>query len=76
MGNPLASRAVGNACNANPNAPRVPCHRVVSSSGEIGGYAHGQMRKISLLAKEGVKVRNGKIADFEKKLFHFAKKTR
>ncbi|MEK6957506.1 MAG: MGMT family protein [archaeon] len=69
IGNNNASRAVGNACNKNPHSPRVPCHRVVSSFGKIGGYAHGVKKKISLLKKEGVEVRNGKIIDFEKKVF-------
>jgi len=64
-GSPLASRAVGNACNANPFAPRVPCHRVVSSSGEIGGYAHGIKKKIEWLKKEGIVVRGNTIVDFE-----------
>ncbi|HLC92902.1 MAG TPA: MGMT family protein [archaeon] len=68
---PNAFRAVGNACNKNPNAPRVPCHRVVSNSGKIGGYAFGVKKKIALLAKEGVRVKGGKIADFDIKLFRF-----
>jgi len=68
-GNPKASRAVGNACNQNPFAPDVPCHRVVSSSGGIGGYAHGTKTKIELLKKEGVHVRKNKIVDFESVIF-------
>ncbi len=68
---PGASRAVGNACNANPFAPRVPCHRVVASNGKIGGYAHGLKKKIVLLKKEGIRVKNGKIVDFEQKLWRF-----
>ncbi len=68
---PGASRAVGNACNANPFAPRVPCHRVVASNGKIGGYAHGLKKKIVLLEKEGIRVKNGKIVDFEQKLWRF-----
>ncbi len=70
-GNPLASRAVGNACNKNPNSPATPCHRVVSSSGGIGGYAHGTKKKIQLLAKEGVEVVDGKVSDFENRLYKF-----
>lgn len=66
VGNPLASRAVGNACNRNPFAPNVPCHRVVASNGALGGYAHGSARKIALLKSEGVVVRKNKIVDFEK----------
>ncbi len=70
-GNEWASRAVGNACKANPHSPKVPCHRVVSSEGRIGGYAHGVKKKIELLRKEKVEVNKGKIIDFEKKLFKF-----
>jgi len=71
LGKPDAARAVGNACNANPFAPRVPCHRVVKSSGGIGGYAFGVKRKIALLKKEGIAVKRGIIVGFEKKLFSF-----
>ncbi len=65
-GSPNASRAVGNACNQNPFAPDVPCHRIVSSSGGVGGYAQGIRKKIALLKKEGVVVRGNKIVHFEK----------
>lgn len=65
-GNSKASRAVGNACNANPFAPLAPCHRVVSSNGTIGGFAHGPKKKINLLKREGIVVRNNRIFDFER----------
>ncbi len=71
LGKPGAARVVGNACNANPFAPKVPCHRVVASDGRIGGYAHGSRKKIGLLKKEGIRVKNGKIADFERKIWRF-----
>ena len=64
---PKASRAVGNACNANPHAPAVPCHRVVTANGSIGGYAFGEKKKIALLKKEGIRVNKGKIVDFEQR---------
>ena len=70
-GNPKAARAVGNACNKNPDSPRVPCHRVVSSDGGIGGYAHGVRAKIALLRKEGVVVKSGKVQDFNRYLYKF-----
>lgn len=63
-GSPRAFRAVGNACNKNPRSPQVPCHRVVSSTGFLGGYAHGPKKKAVLLGKEGVRVKNNKIVDF------------
>ena len=63
--NVKAYRAVGNALNKNPYAPRVPCHRVIKSTGEIGGFASGTRNKIKLLRKEGIKIEKGKI-NFEK----------
>ncbi|MFA5962182.1 MAG: MGMT family protein [Parcubacteria group bacterium] len=71
IGRPNASRAVGNALNCNPYAPVVPCHRVVRSDGRIGGFAQGAKVKAGLLAKEGVKVRDGEVVDFKEKLFDF-----
>lgn len=66
-----AYRAVGNACNSNPNAPYVPCHRVVSSDGSLGGYAYGSARKSALLRGGGVSTKKGKIEDFKSVLFKF-----
>jgi O-6-methylguanine DNA methyltransferase len=62
-------RAVGRALAQNPYAPRIPCHRVVMSDGKIGGYSRGVKKKIELLKKEGVRVKNEKIQDFEKLFF-------
>jgi methylated-DNA-[protein]-cysteine S-methyltransferase len=72
--NTKAYRAVGNACRRNPYAPQVPCHRVVKSDGSIGGFGgktSGKtvQKKIQLLRRENVDVKNGKIADFKKVLF-------
>lgn len=64
-------RTIGQIVGANPNAPKVPCHRVVKSDGTLGGYAFGINKKIEILASEGVKVAEGKIVDFEKKFYHF-----
>ncbi|HKZ50014.1 MAG TPA: MGMT family protein [Candidatus Nanoarchaeia archaeon] len=61
IGKPNAARAVGNALNRNPHAPIVPCHRVVKSSGEIGGFASGIGKKVTLLRKEGVEVIANKV---------------
>jgi len=52
---------VGNAMNRNPYAPKVPCHRVINSSGELGGFASGIKNKIKLLKKEGIQIKNNKI---------------
>jgi len=58
---PGASRAVGNALNKNPYAPQVPCHRVIRSNGEVGGFANGTKKKIALLKKEGIIIKKKKI---------------
>ncbi|CAM3402849.1 methylated-DNA--[protein]-cysteine S-methyltransferase [Helicobacter labetoulli] len=52
--NPNASRAVGNANNANPLMILIPCHRVVRENGELGGYALGKKIKIKLLELESL----------------------
>jgi methylated-DNA-[protein]-cysteine S-methyltransferase len=53
IGRPRASRAVGNALGSNPIPIVVPCHRVLRSGGDVGGYAGGPSRKRSLLIIEG-----------------------
>jgi AraC family transcriptional regulator of adaptative response/methylated-DNA-[protein]-cysteine methyltransferase len=50
---PKATRAVAQACGANPVAVVVPCHRVVMSDGSIGGYSGLPGVKKALLAVEG-----------------------
>lgn len=67
VGRPKASRAVGNALHINPWAPKVPCHRIVKSDGGIGGYGGGVAKKITLLKKEGVKIKNEKVSEFNQK---------
>ena len=52
MGAQKSARAVGRACAANPVALIVPCHRVVRSDGQLGGYRWGLDRKAALLARE------------------------
>jgi len=67
--NSKAYRAVGNALNKNKSR-EVPCHRVIKSSGKIGGFAKGTKTKIKLLKKEGIIIRNNKI-DLKKYLYKF-----
>lgn len=57
IGNPRASRAVGQALRKNPFPPLVPCHRVICSDGSLGGYSKGLDKKINLLRKEGVVIK-------------------
>lgn len=54
-GSPRAFRAVGNILNKNYNH-KIPCHRVVKSNGDLGGYNRGRRTKIKLLRSEGVQV--------------------
>ncbi|WP_370630214.1 bifunctional DNA-binding transcriptional regulator/O6-methylguanine-DNA methyltransferase Ada [Xenophilus sp. Marseille-Q4582] len=52
IGAPTATRAVAQACGANPLAVAIPCHRVVRRDGALSGYRWGVERKRSLLARE------------------------
>ncbi len=52
VGRPDAARAVANAVAANPVHYLIPCHRVLRSSGDIGGYRGGPSRKKIILAWE------------------------
>lgn len=65
-----AYRAVGNAMNKNPDAPRTPCHRVINADGRLGGFATGLPKKIAILKSEGIKIENQKI-DLDKYGYFF-----
>jgi methylated-DNA-[protein]-cysteine S-methyltransferase len=52
LDNPKAIRAVANANGKNPISILIPCHRVIASSGKIGGYSGGLWRKEFLLSHE------------------------
>ncbi len=56
-----AYRAVGSALNKNPFAPEVPCHRVINSNGNLGGFARGIKNKAKLLKEEGIEIKKNKI---------------
>jgi len=53
---PKSVRAVANAIGKNPNAPKIPCHRVIRSDGKLGGYSGpgGIKTKKKLLKSEGM----------------------
>ncbi|MBI5620140.1 MGMT family protein [Candidatus Gottesmanbacteria bacterium] len=71
-----AYRAIGQILKHNPDAPNTPCHRVVASDGTIGGFM-GQssgaaiQKKIQMLQNEGIKIKGGKILQFNHVLFTF-----
>lgn len=71
VGIPGGQRAIGNIMNKNPYPVIVPCHRVVTASGKLGGYAYGDDIKKTLLQNEGIKITGEKILDFEEKIFRF-----
>ena len=52
---PKSARAVANACGKNPYSPQIPCHRVIRSDGNLGGYSGkgGKKSKEKLLKSEG-----------------------
>lgn len=52
IGSPRAARAVGSACSDNPVPILVPCHRVLTAAGCVGGYLGGQARKEFILDLE------------------------
>ena len=60
-----SAQAIGQALKRNPFAPDVPCHRVINSNGNIGGF-HGQRagemieNKQRLLREEGVFDKNSR----------------
>jgi len=66
-------RAVGQIMRRNPRPDIYPCYKVISASGNVHGYAgclSGRKinKKISLLKKDGIKIKNRRI---DKKFFHY-----
>jgi len=61
-GSPRAWRVVGNVLNKSASwRTKIPCHRVIKSNGKIGGYKGGTKKKITLLEKEGIIIKNGEV---------------
>jgi len=53
---PNASRAVGTAIGSNPVAFLIPCHRVIQSTGHLGGYMWGTTRKTAIIGWESARI--------------------
>ena len=51
-GHPKSARAAGSACGRNPCPLIIPCHRVITSAGKLGGFTAGLEIKKLLLAFE------------------------
>ena len=64
-------RLIGQIMKKNPFPVIVPCHRVVKSNREVGGYAFGVNIKRNMLTKEGICIKYNKIENFEKSFFRF-----
>ncbi len=56
IGHTKASRAVGTAIGSNPVAFLIPCHRVIQSSGKLGGYMWGSERKQLMIGWESSRI--------------------
>ncbi len=69
LGNRGYARAVGKWMNKNPNADTMPCFKIVSSNGTLGGFGLGLSDKIRRLKEDGISVKDGKIVNFEKVFF-------
>ena len=68
--NTKAYRAVGKAMAKNPNIINVPCHRIIRSNGSVGGYSLGVNKKISLLKKEGITIKNRKVVNYNQIIYY------
>lgn len=64
-------RVIGQIMKKNPYPVIIPCHRVVKSDSTVGGYAYGGDIKTNMLQKEGLKIHDGKILDWNKKYYKF-----
>ncbi|MFT3703986.1 MAG: MGMT family protein [Agriterribacter sp.] len=76
IGTKLSARMVGWAMNAAGNAkPKVPAHRVVNRNGMLSGKHHFRPPSLmeNLLKKEGIKIKNDTIVDFDKVFWDPAK---
>jgi len=63
-------RAVGVILNRNSDLKNIRCYRIVKNDGSLGGYSLGLKKKIKLLKKDGIEIKNGKI-DLKKYLHKF-----
>ena len=75
LGTGMSARMVGWAMNAAHMDKKIPAHRVVNSAGLLTGKHHFETPRTmqNRLEKEGVKVKNDKVQDFEKLLWDPAK---
>ena len=65
------ARIIGKIMNHNQYPGIIPCHRVVMSTGNVGGYAFGQDIKEKMLHDEGIVIKNGKIVNLQDAKYYF-----
>ena len=65
-------RIIGKIMSKNPYPVLIPCHRVVMSTGKIGGYVYGADVKTKMLSNEGIEIKNGSIENFTKKNYLYS----
>jgi methylated-DNA-[protein]-cysteine S-methyltransferase len=71
LGDKKLARAVGNTLGQNNELIKIPCHRIIKSTGEIGHYQQGLAKKVKLLQNEGIRIERGKLANLAEYLFTF-----
>ena len=76
LGHPKASRLIGRIIANNPNPISVPCHRVVKSNGEIGGFMYGEQKKREILEEEGIIFQGTFVKNFEESRFTLKRQRR
>jgi methylated-DNA-[protein]-cysteine S-methyltransferase len=71
LGHQGLARAIGNVLHKNKHLLTMPCHRVVLSNGQIGGYSQGLAKKRKLLQNEGIKIEKDRILNFKGYIYRF-----
>ncbi len=66
----LHPRVVGMLMRINQDPENIPCYKVIHSDGRVGGYSKGVEKKIELLKKDGIEIKNSRI-NLKKYLFKF-----
>lgn len=66
IGDKNKARAVGMALGKNPLPLIIPCHRVIKSNGDLGGYGGGRQLKKWFLQREGIKIKGRRVLSWKR----------
>ena len=69
LGDIRAARAVGYMLSINQDPDKIPCYKVVHTDRRMGKYALGMDEKEKRLRKDGIKISNGIVENFEERFF-------